>query len=73
LKDYFDLAMTAISDDEQAELVFMEPALRNMLRDIETTFKPYKSMKNALINFQHLPFRFLYEKCLQIKDRSASP
>ena len=40
LKDYFDLAMTAISDDEQAELVFMEPALRNMLRGIETTFKP---------------------------------
>lgn len=34
LRDYFELAMTAISDDEQHELVFMEKPLREMLRQL---------------------------------------
>jgi hypothetical protein len=34
LRNYFELAMTAISDDEQHELVFMEKPLREMLRQL---------------------------------------
>lgn len=34
LKDYFETALTAISDEEQAELVFMEKPLRDMLREV---------------------------------------
>jgi hypothetical protein len=35
LHAYFELALTVITDDEQAELVFMEKPLRDMLRDIK--------------------------------------
>lgn len=35
LREYFELAMTAISDEEQHRLVFMEKPLRDMLRDLE--------------------------------------
>lgn len=31
---YFDLARTAISDEEQYELIIMEPGLRDMLRSL---------------------------------------
>jgi hypothetical protein len=31
LEAYFELARTAISDEEQYELIVMEPALRDML------------------------------------------
>lgn len=34
LRDYFELAMTAMSDDEQAELIFKELPLRDMLRQL---------------------------------------
>ena len=34
LVEYFDTALTAISDEEQAELVFMEKPLRDMLRGL---------------------------------------
>jgi hypothetical protein len=34
LRNYFELAMTAISDEEQHELVFMEKPLREMLRQL---------------------------------------
>jgi len=34
LRKYFELALTAISNDEQEELVFMEKPLRDMLRQL---------------------------------------
>lgn len=34
LRDYFELALTAISNDDQANLIFMEPGLRDMLRQL---------------------------------------
>lgn len=34
---YFDLARTAISDEEQYELVVMEPRLRDMLRGLTSS------------------------------------
>ena len=37
LKDYFELAMTAISNDEQDELLKMEPGLRAMLRALNSS------------------------------------
>lgn len=35
LEAYFHLAMTAISDEEQYELIIMEPGLRDMLKEIK--------------------------------------
>lgn len=37
LTEYFELAMTAISDDEQETLVFMEGPIRDMLREVKLT------------------------------------
>ena len=34
LRDYFELALTAVTDEEQDELVFMEKPIRDMLRDL---------------------------------------
>lgn len=34
LQSYFELALTAISDDEQDELVHREKPLRDMLRQV---------------------------------------
>ena len=34
---YFELAKTAMSDDEQAELIVMEKPLRDMLRALQPT------------------------------------
>ena len=40
LSEYFELALTAISDDEQTRLVGMELPIRNMLRGIRSTPRP---------------------------------
>lgn len=34
LSEYFELALSAISDDEQMRLLSMEPGLRDMLRQL---------------------------------------
>lgn len=35
LETYFDLARTAVSDEEQYELIVMEPSLRDMLIQVK--------------------------------------
>lgn len=35
ISEYFEFALTAISDEEQADLVFMETPIRDMLREIK--------------------------------------
>ena len=34
LREYFELALTAISDEEMSDLVFLEKPLRDMLRSL---------------------------------------
>lgn len=34
LEEYFEYALVAVTDEEQAELVFLEKPLRDMLRSI---------------------------------------
>lgn len=34
LRSYFELSLTAMSDEEQADLVFREKPLRDMLRNL---------------------------------------
>lgn len=40
ITEYFELALTAISDDEQEKLVALEFPLREMLRDIRSKHLP---------------------------------
>jgi len=35
IQEYFEFALVAMSDEEQADLVFMEGPLRDMLREVK--------------------------------------